>query len=70
MARYGPKAHEKVEEKMHELKHGELKSGSGKKVTNPKQAVALALSETRREGGKAPRPAASKGGKSSSSRKK
>ena len=30
---------------MHEFKHGTLKSGSGKKVTNRKQAVAIALSE-------------------------
>ncbi len=30
---------------MHEFKHGELSSGSGKKVKNPRQAVAIALSE-------------------------
>jgi hypothetical protein len=31
---------------MHEFKHGELRSGGGeKKVKNPKQAVAIALSE-------------------------
>jgi hypothetical protein len=30
---------------MKEFKSGELKSSSGKKVTNPKQAVAIALSE-------------------------
>jgi hypothetical protein len=33
---------------MHEFKHGELKSGrggKGGKVTNPKQAIAIALSE-------------------------
>ncbi len=31
---------------MHEFKHGELRSGaSGKKVKNPRQAVAIALSE-------------------------
>jgi Family of unknown function (DUF6496) len=31
---------------MHEFKHGELRSGGGgKKVTNPRQAVAIALSE-------------------------
>jgi hypothetical protein len=31
---------------MHEYKHGELKSGgAGQKVKNPKQAVAIALSE-------------------------
>ncbi len=37
---------ETVERVMHEFKHGELRSGtSGEKVTNPKQAVAIALSE-------------------------
>lgn len=30
---------------MHEYKHGELKSGGRRKVKNPKQAVAIALSE-------------------------
>jgi len=31
---------------MHEFTHGELRSGGGgKKVTNPRQAVAIALSE-------------------------
>jgi hypothetical protein len=40
---------------MHEMKHGKLKSGrSGKKVTNPKQAIAIGLSEARREGKKVP----------------
>jgi hypothetical protein len=56
MARkYGPKAQEEVKEAMHEFKRGELKSGkSGKKVTNPKQAVAIGLSKARKEGGKVP----------------
>ncbi|MDB5570211.1 MAG: hypothetical protein JWN93_1394 [Hyphomicrobiales bacterium] len=30
---------------MHEFKRGELDSGSGRKVRNPKQAIAIALSE-------------------------
>lgn len=30
---------------MHEFKHGELKSGSGKKVKNPRQAIAIGLKE-------------------------
>ena len=52
MAKYGKKASDKVEEKMHEMKQGKLRSGgSGKKVTNPKQAIAIGLSEARREGG-------------------
>jgi hypothetical protein len=57
MAKYGKKAQEKVREKMHEMKRGELRSGqSGKKVTNPRQAVAIGLSEARKEGGKVPPP--------------
>lgn len=56
MAKYGPKAQEKVEKSMHEYKKGELKSGkSGKKVTNPKQAVAIGLSKARKSGAKVPR---------------
>jgi Family of unknown function (DUF6496) len=54
MAKYGKKASDKVEEEMHELKRGRLKSGSGKKVTSRKQAIAIGLSEARREGGKVP----------------
>lgn len=59
MARYGKKAHEKVEEAMHEFKHGQLRSSSGDKVKNPKQAIAIGLSEARSEGGKVPKKAAS-----------
>ena len=53
--KYGPKAQESVEREMHEFKQGKLKSGrSGKKVTNPKQAIAIGLSEARRSGAKVP----------------
>jgi hypothetical protein len=46
----------KVERAMHEMKHGELKSGrSGKKVTNPKQAIAIGLSEARKAGARIPK---------------
>lgn len=56
MNKYGPKASEKVEKAMHEMKEGKLKSGrSGKKVTSKKQAVAIGLSEARKAGGKVPR---------------
>lgn len=55
MARYGKKASQKVEKAMHERKRGTLKSGSGKKVKSRKQAIAIGLSEARREGGKVPR---------------
>jgi hypothetical protein len=56
MARYGPKAAQKVEKAMHEKKRGTLKSGrSGKTVTSRKQAIAIGLSEARRAGAKVPR---------------
>ncbi len=55
MAKYGSKAKEKVEKTMRERKKGTLKSGrSGKKVTSRKQAIAIGLSQARREGGKVP----------------
>ena len=55
MARYGKKAASKVKKAMHERKRGALKSGrSGKKVKSRKQAIAIGLSEARREGGKVP----------------
>lgn len=40
----------KVGKVMHEFKHGELRSGSkqGPKVTSPKQAKAIAMSEKRK----------------------
>ncbi|WP_316797693.1 DUF6496 domain-containing protein [Pedobacter frigidisoli] len=55
MAKYSQKASEKVEEAMHEMKEGKLKSGSGKKVTTKQQAVAIGLSEARKEGAKVPK---------------
>jgi len=56
MAKYSEKAQEKVKENMHEMKEGKLKSGkSNKKVTNPKQAVAIGLSEARKAGAKVPK---------------
>ncbi len=55
MARYGKKAASKVKKAMHERKRGTLKSGrSGKQVKSRKQAIAIGLSEARREGGKVP----------------
>ena len=55
MAKYGPKAEEEVGKAMHEFKEGKLKSGkSGKKVSNPKQAIAIGLSKARKKGGKVP----------------
>ncbi len=56
MNKYGKKAQDKVERAMHEMKKGELRSGSsGKKVTSRKQAIAIGLSEARKEGAKVPR---------------
>jgi hypothetical protein len=55
MAKYPEKTGEKVEKAMHEMKKGKLKSGSGKKVTSKKQAIAIGLSEARKEGAKVPK---------------
>jgi hypothetical protein len=56
MNKFGPKAQEKVEKAVKEMKEGNLKSGrSGKKVTSREQAVAIVLSEARKEGAKAPK---------------
>jgi hypothetical protein len=51
----GAKAKRKVSKVMKEHKEGKLKSGSGKKVTSRKQAVAIALSEARKSGAKIPK---------------
>lgn len=55
MANYSEKAGEKVEATMHEMKEGKLKSGNGQKVTSKKQAIAIGLSEARKEGAKVPK---------------
>ena len=55
MAKYSKKAEEKVEKAMHEMKEGKLRTGTGKKVTNRKQAIAIGLSEAREEGPKVPK---------------
>jgi len=70
MAKYGKKASEKVGKAMHEAKRGKLKSGrSGKQVKNPKQAVAIGLSQARKAGAKVPkRPAKKSSAKKKSSR--
>ena len=47
-------ASKKVGEVMHEFKQGKLKSSSGEKVKNPKQAIAIGLSEARAEGDDVP----------------
>jgi hypothetical protein len=56
MAKYSQKAEDKVKKALHEEKEGTLKSGrSGKKVTSRKQAIAIGLSEARKEGDKVPK---------------
>jgi hypothetical protein len=53
--KYSPSAGKDVEREMKAFKQGKLKSGrSGKTVTNPKQAIAIGLSEARKEGKKVP----------------
>lgn len=55
MAKYSKSAGKKVKRAMDEMKGGKLKSGrSGKKVTSRKQAIAIGLSEARKEGAKVP----------------
>lgn len=53
--KYGKGAQKKVEETMYEYKEGELKSRGGRKVTNRKQAIAIGLSQARKEGKKVPK---------------
>lgn len=61
MAKYSKAAAKKVEKAMHEMQEGKLKSGgSGKRVTNPKQAIAIGLSEAREEGAKVPQKSSPK----------
>jgi hypothetical protein len=55
--KYSPSVGKDVEREMKAMKQGKLKSGrSGKKVTSRKQAIAIALSEARKEGKKVPPP--------------
>ena len=54
MAKYGKAASKRVESAMRRKKKGTLKSGSGRKVTSRKQAIAIGLSEAREKGAKVP----------------
>lgn len=63
MAKYSKKAQDKVEQSIHEFKEGILKSGKdgkGGKVKSKEQAIAIGLSEARKEGDKAPNKSSSK----------
>jgi hypothetical protein len=53
--RYSKKASESVEGAMRKRKRGTLRSGSGKKVSSRKQAIAIGLSEAREKGANVPR---------------
>jgi hypothetical protein len=55
MAKYSRGASKNVESAMRRRKRGTLKSGSGRKVTSRKQAIAIGLSEAREKGAKVPR---------------
>jgi Family of unknown function (DUF6496) len=53
--KYGASVGKDVEREMKAMEQGKLKSGrSGKTVTSRKQAIAIALSEARKEGKKVP----------------
>lgn len=60
MAKYGKKASKTVESAMRRRKKGSLKSGSGRKVTSRKQAIAIGLNEAREKGAKVPARRASR----------
>jgi uncharacterized phosphosugar-binding protein len=69
MAKYGRAASERVKSAMHRKKKGTLKSGSGRKVTSRKQAIAIGLSEAREKGAKVPRRKSSRKSSRTTSRK-
>jgi hypothetical protein len=54
-AKKSAKGRSKIKKVMHEHKTGSLKSGSGKKVTKRKQAIAIALNEARKSGARIPK---------------
>ena len=70
MAKYGKSAQKNVKSAMHRRKKGTLRSGSGRKVTSRKQAIAIGLSEAREKGGKVPKRKAAGGGKRKSAGRK
>ena len=71
--RYSKSASKDVEREMRAFKKGKLKSGKGGrggKVKNRKQAIAIGLSEARKEGKKVPKRAVGRRKKKAGSRKK
>ncbi len=58
MAKYSKKAQDKIADVMHEFKEGTLesgKNGQGGKVKSRKQAIAIGISEAKKEGLKVPK---------------
>jgi hypothetical protein len=73
MAKYGKSASKNVASAMRRRKRGTLKSGSGRRVTSRKQAIAIGLSEARDKGGKVPAKRTGRkraGGRKSSGKKR
>ncbi|MBZ5586489.1 MAG: DUF6496 domain-containing protein [Acidobacteriia bacterium] len=63
------KARAKVGKVMGEFKRGQLRSGGKAKVKNPKQAIAIGLSEARRAGANVPAKGKSAAKKKSAARR-
>ena len=55
MAKYSKKAERTIARAARKMKKGTLRSGSGDVVTNPKQAIAIGISEAREKGFKVPK---------------
>ena len=69
MAKYGKSASKTVASAMRRKKKGTLRSGSGRKVTSRKQAIAIGLSEAREKGAKVPRKSSRKSSRQTSKKK-
>lgn len=54
MPKYSPEARAKIGSVLREFRAGKLKSSSGETVTDPEQALAIAISEAREAGLKVP----------------
>ena len=72
MAKYGKKAQSSVKKAMQKYKRGKLKSGKSEKtVESREQAIAIGLSEARKEGARVPKKKAyAKTTKAKSAKKK
>lgn len=71
MAKYSKVAQKSVESAIKRMEKGELESGnSGKKVTNPKQAIAIGLSQAKKKGAKVPVKPQTKTGSQNTEKKK